>query len=56
MTEDHIDLLFMALRTEINAVCGSVSADGYRLIEAFSPSLRPTLLERNTHHFVVSVM
>lgn len=56
MTEGHIDQLFRALRTEINAVCGSVAADGYRLIEAISPSQRPTLLERHTRNFVVSVM
>lgn len=56
MTEGHIDLLFRALRTEINAACGSVAADGYRIIEAISPSLRPTLLERRTRHFVVSVI
>lgn len=56
MTERHIELLFRALRAEINAVCGSVAADGYRIIEAITPSLRPTLLERHTRNFVVSVM
>lgn len=56
MTRDHIHLLIKGLRSEINELCGSVAADGYRLIETITPSQRPMLLERHTRNFVVRVI
>jgi len=55
MTRVHIHLLIKGLRSEINELCGSVAADGYRLIEAINPSYDPIIFERHTRNFVVKV-
>ncbi len=48
-------LLLKALRAEINDICGRVAADGYRLCDAINPSYRPSVFQRKTRNFVVSV-
>lgn len=50
-----IQLLLKALRAEINDICGRVAADGYRLCDAVNPSYRPSVFQRKTRNFVVSV-
>jgi hypothetical protein len=50
-----VQQLLKALRAEINDICGRVAADGYRLCDAVNPSYRPTVFQRKTRNFVVSV-
>ncbi|EIZ2183948.1 hypothetical protein E7W39_04005 [Cronobacter sakazakii] len=56
MSEPLMRRLLAALRREINDLCGSVAADGYRLMEAINPSWDNAVIRHHrTPNFTVTI-